>query len=342
MPDTGTKEYDKNTRQSGKYQNRAHSKTGALMHIRRIILVHMIVAFAVLSASPAFGVNIVNIDFLFEISADFSEPSDVAVSKDGKIYVVDGVNNRIKVFSKNGQALSAFGEKGSMEGRFQFPLGIDVDNAGNIYIADAGNSRVQIFDRDTNFTAAINLPVKSDKPADPTDVAVDESRNRLYVVDNDNHRLLVYDLSTRQLINTIGGPGDQELKFRYPFLTALNKENYLYVVDVINTRVQVISPDGLFVTYVGGWGVEKGQFFRPKGIAVDASNRIYVSDSYMGVIQVFGTWGEFYGVLGDGRQKAVQKFKTPVGLFIDRDNRLYVVEMLAQKVSVYRITAKGP
>jgi len=311
------------------------------MHIRRIILVHMIVAFAVLATSPAIGVNIVNIDFLFEISADFSEPSDVAVSKDGKIYVVDGVNNRIKVFNKNGQALSVFGKKGSTEGRFHFPLGIDVDNAGNIYIADAGNSRVQIFDRDTNFVAAINLPGKADKPADPTDVAVDESRNRLYVVDNDNHRLLVYDLSTRQLINTIGGPGDQALKFRYPFLTALNKENYLYVVDVINTRVQVISPDGLFVTYVGGWGVEKGQFFRPKGIAVDASNRIYVSDSYMGVIQVFGTWGEFYGVLGDARQKAVKKFKTPVGLFIDQDNRLYVVEMLAQKVSVYRITAKG-
>lgn len=314
---------------------------GALMHIRRIVFVHMIVAFAVLSASPVFGVNIVNIDFLFEISADFSEPSDVAVSKDGKIYVVDGVNHRIKVFNKNGQALSAFGKEGSRNGRFQFPLGIDVDNAGNIYIADAGNNRVQIFDRHTNFTAAIDLPAKGDKPADPTDVAVDESRNRLYAVDNDNHRLLVYDLSTRQLINTIGGAGDQELKFRYPFLAALNRENYLYVVDVINTRVQVISPDGLFVTYVGGWGVEKGRFFRPKGVAVDANDRIYVSDSYMGVIQVFGTWGEFYGVLGNARRKTVQKFKTPVGLFIDRDNRLYVVEMLAQKVSVYRITPEG-
>ena len=335
-------ENDKETRQTEKDQNRAYAKMGALMHIRRIIFVHMIVVFAVLSASPASGVNIVNIDFLFEISADFSEPSDVAVSTDGKIYVVDGVNHRIKVFDQNGKALSAFGKEGSSNGRFQFPLGIDVDNAGNIYIADAGNNRVQIFDRDTNFAAAIDLPGRGDKPPDPTDVAVDESRSRLYVVDNDNHRFFVYDLATRQLIDTIGGPGDQELKFRYPFLAALNRENYLYIVDVINTRVQVISPDGLFVTYVGGWGVAKGQFFRPKGVAVDVNDRIYVSDSYMGVIQVFGTWGEFYGVLGDGPQKTVQKFKTPVGLFIDRDNRLYVVEMLAQKVSVYRITPEGP
>ena len=108
-------------------------------------------------------------------------------------------------------------------------------------------------------------------------------------------------------------------------------------MDVINTRVQVLNPDGLFVTFIGGWGVEKGEFFRPKGVAIDQNNRVYVSDSYLGVIQIFDSEGEFYAVVSDPAKGTVKKFKTPTGLFIDNNNRLYVVEMFANRVSVYRI-----
>jgi len=161
------------------------------------------------------------------------------------------------------------------------------------------------------------------------------------VVDNDNHRFLIYDLSTLRLIKTVGQPGEDELMFRYPFFIALNQEQVLHIVDVINTRVQVVNPDGQFVRYIGGWGVEKGLFFRPKGIAIDRKDRVYVSDSYMGVVQVFESWGEFYGVLGDAGKNEVKKFKTPVGMFIGDNNLLYVVEMLAQQVSVYRIETES-
>jgi DNA-binding beta-propeller fold protein YncE len=117
----------------------------------------------------------------------------------------------------------------------------------------------------------------------------------------------------------------------------LDKDKYLYVVDVINTRVQVLNPEGLFVTSIGGWGVERGEFFRPKGVAIDKKSRVYVSDSYMGVIQVFKPGGEFHAVLGDPSKGGVKRFKTPTGIFIDRHNRLYVVEMFANRVSVYSI-----
>ena len=310
-------------------------------HLGRIILVGILMGLTVLPASPASALKIVHIDFLFGISADLKAPSDVAVTGDGRIHVVDGVNSRIKTFTPDGKVLSAFGEGGSSNGQFQSPLGIDVDASGRIYIADSGNHRVQIFDHNAAFVAKIDLPGRNGRPADPTDVAVDPPRDRLYVVDNDNHRFLVYRLSTLKLIRTIGKPGEQELMFRYPFLAALNESGYLYVVDVINTRVQAISPDGLFVAYLGSWGVEKGHFFRPKGVAVDRNDRVYVSDSYMGVIQVFDAWGEFHGVLGDAGGKTVQRFRTPVGLFIDDRNRLYVVEMLAGRVSVYGIRVQG-
>ncbi len=292
-----------------------------------------------LAAAPA--VLIVPIRFLFNITNDFQQPSDVAVSNSGRIYVVDGVNNAIKVCGPSGRPLSTFGNSGNGDGQFRHPLGIDVDRSGKIYVADSGNHRVQIFDPDAAFSVKIDLPGKKDKPADPTDVAVDSDRSRLYVVDNDNHRFFIYDLSTLKLIKTVGAPGERELEFRYPFFMALNKKKDLFIVDVINTRVQEISPQGRFISYVGGWGVEKGHFFRPKGVAVDRSDRVYVSDSYMGVIQVFDPQGKFSGVLGESGRKTIRRFITPAGLFIDAHNRLYVVEMKANRVGVYQIGTGG-
>ena len=286
---------------------------------------------------PAYGIRRINVKHLFDLTANLNAPSDVSVSKDHRIYVVDGVNQKIRIFNRNGKYLSSFGEKGSENGEFRFPLGIDIDKSGKVYIADSGNHRVQIFSPDGKFIAKINIPSNTKEPADPTDVAVDDSRNRCYVVDNDNHHILVYDLSHRKLIDTYGSPGSGKLAFRYPFLMTLDKEKYLYIVDVINTRVQVLNPDGLFVAFIGGWGVEKGEFFRPKGVAIDRNNRVYVSDSYLGVIQIFDANGDFFAVVGDPTKNAPKKFKTPMGLFIDNNNRLYVVEMLANRVSVYHI-----
>ena len=305
--------------------------------VRAITLWGLLALVLVMPVTPAHGIRLIDARLLFEIRDQLSQPSDVAVAADGKIYVVDGVNSKIRVFSPNGRALNSFGSAGGGPGEFKNPLGIDIDRSGRIYIADSGNHRVQIFDPDGNFIAALAMQSKHKHPPDPTDVAVDESRNRCYVVDNDNHQILVYDLATLKQMDTYGGPGSGKRAFRYPFLLALDKAQYLYIVDVINTRVQVLNPDGLFVNFIGGWGVEKGEFYRPKGVALDRKDRIYVSDSYMGVVQIFDTTGEFYAAVGEQAKEGVKKFKTPVGLFMDHRDRLYVVEMFANKVSVYHL-----
>ncbi len=288
-------------------------------------------------AVPAFAIKLVNVKLLFELRGEFNKPTDVSVSKNGLIYVVDGVNDKIKVFNSQGKFLYSFGKKGSGRSEFSSPLGIDIDDGGKVYIADSGNQRVQILDTKGSFIEEIRLPLKNDHPADPTDVVVDNSNNKCYIVDNDNHQVLAYDLSKLKLIKTYGSYGAGKDRFRYPFFVALGKEQNLYVIDVINTRVQVLNSEGSFIAEIGGWGVEKGKFFRPKGVAIDKNNRVYVSDSYMGVVQVFEATGEFYAALGDPTTGKVKKFRTPMGLFIDHENRLYVVETLANKVSVFQL-----
>lgn len=274
---------------------------------------------------------------LFDITHNFSQPSDVSVSAEGDIYIVDGVNNKVKVFHHDGTFSFSFGRKGSKAGEFQFPLGIGIGNSGTVYIADSGNHRVQIFSPHGSYLDHFDIPPRDGNPSDPTDIAVDESGNRCYVVDNNNHSVLAYDLSNLKLLKTYGSPGEERGEFRYPFLITLDKYQYLYIVDVINTRVQLLSPDGLLVAVIGRWGVEQGEFYRPKGVAIDRNNRVYVSDSYMGVIQVFDSTGEFHSAVGDHKTKRIKKFTTPTGIFIDDKNRLYVVEMFKEKVGVFEI-----
>jgi hypothetical protein len=67
---------------------------------------------------------------------------------------------------------------------------------------------------------------------------------------------------------------------------------------------------------------------------------VYVSDSYLGVIQVFNRYGHFKSVLGI-EEGDVMKWKTPVGITIDDRQRLYVVEMLSNRVRVYDIFNKN-
>jgi DNA-binding beta-propeller fold protein YncE len=277
---------------------------------------------------------------LFDIEVDFLQPSDVTIGKNREVYVLDGVNNCVKVFDSQGHYLFAFGSSGAGQGQFKSPLGIASDSSGRVFVADSQNHRIQFFTPAGKWLQTLDLVLaKGGKPCDPTDIAIDEAKKQLYVVDNDNHHVLVYSLPDLNLTATWATEGDRRDQLQYPFFIAVGLDSSVFVVDVINTRVQVYSPAGEVVATIGGWGVDLGQFYRPKGVCVDQENQVYVSDSYLGVIQVFNRYGNFKGVVGDDKGE-VLKWKTPVGIAVDDRGRLYVVDMIANQVKVYDLTGK--
>lgn len=279
-------------------------------------------------------------DLVIKEGAGLKQPSDVAVGKDGRIFVMDGVNNRVAVFSSSGEFLYDFGGGGSGKGEFHFPLGITTDKSGRVYVADSGNHRVQALTSKGDYLYQIDLPKSgAQKPPDPTDVVLTMDQAHLIIVDNENHRLLRYHLAERRFDLSVGG---MEIRdgFRWPFTVAIDRKGYQYVVDVINAIVRVVTPEGRITIEIGKWGVDKGEFFRPKGVTLDSKERIYVSDSYLGVIQAFDKEGKFLFAVGDENGK-LRKFITPVRIYIDEDDRLYVTEMFANKVSVYKLSGPG-
>src|SRR5512138_2643530 len=64
----------------------------------------------------------------------FATPKDIAVDKEGNIYVVDTKNNRIQKFNAAGNFILAFGKEGDGPGDFKEPCGIDIGPTGNVYV----------------------------------------------------------------------------------------------------------------------------------------------------------------------------------------------------------------
>jgi DNA-binding beta-propeller fold protein YncE len=106
----------------------------------------------------------------------------VEVGKNGKVYVLDGVNNKVKVFNSKGSSLFSFGGAGQGNGKFTFPLGIYLDEEDRVYVADSGNHRVQVFSPDGTYLYQFTTETgkKGFKPSDPTDVVVNSTIKRCY------------------------------------------------------------------------------------------------------------------------------------------------------------------
>lgn len=263
-------------------------------------------------------------------------PTDVAVDQKGRVYIVDSGNHRVLVYSSGGAYLFSFGSEGTGPAQLKYPVGIDTVEDGRVLVADRGNRRIQIFTHDGKFVSTIKAVVGK-VSYEPVDVAVNQKENRIYVTASSPiHQLIVLD-EKGKIVSTWGKPGNNEGEFRYPATIAVNTDDdEVYVVDVLNTRVQVFNDKGEFLVAVGSWGVTQGQLFRPKGVALTNNHRVLVSDSYLGVVQLYNSDTRYNGVLAlDG---GIARFTTPVGLAVDNRNRIYIAESMANRVSICQLT----
>lgn len=278
--------------------------------------------------------NLIPYRTVFAISDLLRLPSDVGVDGQGRIYILDGTANTVRVYDDKGKGLFTIGDSKTLK----IPLGLDVSPKGDVLVADSGNHRVVLFPAGGAAPRFFDLPAQSDeKPTDPTDVVFARDLKKFFVVDNDNHRVTAFDLNGK-ILWTTGKMGRNPEQFRFPFLMDIDGEDNIYVVEVVNTRVQVLNPDGSHRKFIGDWGIEEGQFFRPKGIAVDPDGEVLVSDSYLGVIQTFTLGGEFVGAVGDEAGN-LRKFTTPMGMTVF-GNRLLVIEMYTNRLVV--LEREGP
>lgn len=116
---------------------------------------------------------------------DFNFPRDLAVGKEGRLYIVDSGNFRVQMFDRDGKFLKSFGNVGRQIGQFSRPKEIAADPAGNIYVVDTAFGNFQIFSPEGEFLMFVGSRSEEDGPARymlPAGIYVDED-GRIYMVD---------------------------------------------------------------------------------------------------------------------------------------------------------------
>ena len=115
-----------------------------------------------------------------------------------------------------------------------------------------------------------------------------DSDGNVYVVDNCNHRIQVFEADGK-FLHSFGKHGTYDGELNFPVALAIdhNKNNVVYVTDKDNHRISMFTLEGKFITSFGGKGGGLGQFDKPHGIVVAKNGALYVCDFYNNRVQLF-------------------------------------------------------
>lgn len=217
------------------------------------------------------------------------------------------------------------------------PVGLARGDAGAVYVADSALAKVFVVLAGADAAVELNLGVALKQP---TGIAFDARRGRLYVTDTGAHVVRVFGREGR-LLQTIGARGEADGQFNFPTLLWRDAaRGRLYVNDSLNFRVQVFDDDDRFVSRFGRHGDGSGDMARHKGIATDRQGHVYVVDALFHAVQIFDADGRLLlGIGGQGRDRG--EFWLPTGIFIGDDDRIFIADSYNQRVQVLRYVG-GP
>ena len=214
---------------------------------------------------------------------ELNRPSGLAIAKDGTMFVVDSLNHRVQRFTLNGEYLDQFGSFGSGPGQLNTPWGIGLDKDGNVFVADWRNDRIQ------QFTAQGEWQASFGQPGTGGDTSIAREMGGFKRAD---------------------APVGQ---FNRPAGVCVDADGDIYVADWLNNRVQVLTPEGRFISEFTGdaglskWGVDKIRsnpdmirqrngvrdftpekvIWAPCAVKVDANGRVIICDTTRHRFQIY-------------------------------------------------------
>lgn len=162
--------------------------------------------------------------------------------------------------------------------------------------------------------------------AETMGVAEDPAGN-IYVSERSNHRVQKFAPDGTPLLRW-GKLGDAAGQFREPLDLAADDE-FLYVVDTWNNRVQIFDWNGTFHSQFNG----PPHMITPRGIFVQ-DGKVYVADSGSGVIRIFDRTGKYLqaiGQLGSGPGQLEQ----PVDVVVDSTGRIFATNPGNNRIEIF-------
>mmetsp|Transcript_30156 Transcript_30156/g.54693 ORF Transcript_30156/g.54693 Transcript_30156/m.54693 type:complete len:566 (+) Transcript_30156:63-1760(+) len=152
----------------------------------------------------------------------------------------------------------------------------------------------------------------------PSGVAFDHTGKYIFVVDQSNHRVQVFDAATQQALTATGGKGLGFMHFDTPCGIVADRENRVVVSDLLNHRLQILdfNPRTHSLTHagsVGQMGSGPGEFAFPKGLGLTENGCVLVCDSGNHRVQVLDMLDNFKFVREMGSQGSGEgQFESPL------------------------------
>jgi sugar lactone lactonase YvrE len=174
-------------------------------------------------------------------------PACVYEAPDGTLFVCDTGNDRLLLLDSTGAVTGVWPPADSGVTLFMAPSDVAANGSGDVYVTDgpgeefdSGNRLIRMNDKGQvkkeqgkTGEAAGNF----DKPAG---VAVSEGGN-VFVADQGNHRVQVFEPALGDPIAVFGVEGEGEGEFKGVSDIAMDSRNLIYLADNGNQRIQVFD-----------------------------------------------------------------------------------------------------
>lgn len=194
----------------------------------------------------------------------------------------------------------------------------------------------------------------------PFGIAVDTAGN-VYVGDYFNSR--IRKITSAGVVSTLAGSGKEgyvdgnatTAEFGGPCGIAVDGQGNVYVADVLNNAVRVVSSSGQVVTLAGSSSGQGGyvdgsgsfaEFNQPYGVALYGQGTIYVADAANNIIRAMTTIGLVSTFAGDDvttsgnipqggyvdGNASTARFYSPSGVAVDGQGNVYVADVANNRV----------
>ena len=278
------------------------------------------------------------------------EVTAIATDRANQVYVFNRGEHPVIVFDAEGNFLRSWGE-----GLFARPHGISIGPDDCVYCTDdldhtvrkfttTGELLLQLGTRgrpsDTGATSVdfrtikrVGLPFHF-----PTNLALGPA-GEIYVADGyGNARVHKFSADGR-LLHSWGEPGAGPGQFHVPHGIAVDRAGTVYVADRENSRLQLFTPDGEFIS-------EWPDIARPCQVFIDPEDNIFVAelgyragmwpgtiapspDATGGRVSIFDPRGKLLARWGGGENPCdVGDFFAPHDIWVDARGDIYVAEVV--------------
>lgn len=226
---------------------------------------------------------------------EFGRPTGLSITPDQQLLVADTHYFRMLVFELDGTLLperTIGGTSGRAPGEFAFVTDAVCDRRGIYYIGQYGDwDQIQRFEHDGSLIDAWGATGRqAGQFLRPQSLVLSEDHHQLWVADACNHRIQVFDISTRttpRLVQSWGREGKGPGELYYPYDLAIAGDGSIFVCEYGNQRVQRFSPAGQSLGILGRPGHGEGEFYQPWGLTFDSQGRLFVLDSNNHRVQRF-------------------------------------------------------